>query len=238
MLRTRFGTDDAGRDFHRITDFGRFPALAEDVRAVAVHPAPSTDMPRDSDWEVNFRRGLMRWNEWESIDPDRLRIEFDQTEGDFAELHGFWQLTPVPGGCEVCFELTYDFGIDSLAGIMDPIAERVVKRVICSVLAGLFGDITVLEGGEALVDLAGLAHRGSFTTPASDGGPSGGVASDRDGRPEACPSDRSSNHRRDSATDRDTARCAGPPELVGAATTAPTQPAAVVNGPRHKTAQR
>src|ERR1700704_2844750 len=95
MLRARFTTDDAHRDFHRIADFGRFPSLADDVCAVDVHPAPSPDVPRDSDWEVNFRRGLMRWNEWESVEVDRLRIEFDLTDGDFAEFHGFWQLVPV-----------------------------------------------------------------------------------------------------------------------------------------------
>ena len=159
MLRSRFATEDAHRDFQRVADFGLFPSLAEDVRAVETHPAPSRDMPRDSDWEVNFRRGVMRWNEWESVDVDRLRIEFDQASGDFEEFHGFWQLDPVTGGCEVVFEVTYDFGIESLAGIMDPIAERVVKRVICSVLTGLFGDLAVLEGGEALVDLAGLVPR-------------------------------------------------------------------------------
>jgi len=158
-LRVWFATEDPHRDFQRVADFGLFPSLAEDVRAVAVHPAPSPDVQRDSDWAVNFRRGVMRWNEWESVDEARLRIEFDQTEGDFAEFHGFWQLMPVPGGCEVLFEVSYDFGIESLAGIMDPIAERVVKRVICSVLSGLFGDIHVLEGGEALVDLAGMAQR-------------------------------------------------------------------------------
>lgn len=158
-LRVRYATEDAERDFQHIADFGLFPGLADDVRAVEVHPAPSPDMPRDSDWEVNFRRGVMRWNEWESVDVARLRIEFDQTDGDFAEFHGFWQLEPATGACEVLFEVSYDFGIESLAGIMDPIAERVVKRVVCSVISGLFGEIGVLEGGEALVDLAGLAAR-------------------------------------------------------------------------------
>ena len=157
MLRSRFATEDVHRDFQRVADFGLFPSLADDVRSVEVHPAPSPDVPRDSDWEVNFRRGVMRWNEWESVDTDRLRIEFDQTDGDFAEFHGFWQFTPRVGACEVLFEVSYDFGIESLAGIMDPIAERVVKRVINSVLTELFSDVEVLEGGEALVDLAELA---------------------------------------------------------------------------------
>jgi putrescine aminotransferase len=33
------------------------------------------------------------------------------------------------------------------------IAERVIKRVVVPVLSGLFGEITVLAGGEALTDL-------------------------------------------------------------------------------------
>lgn len=148
------GEHHAGTAFERIADFARFPLLAEDVRAVDVHPAPSPDLPRDSDWAVNFRRGVMRWNEVEWIDPDRRRIEFEQTDGDFAEFRGFWRLAADrPGGFEVGFEVTYDFGIESLVGIMDPIAERVIHRVIRSVLAGLFGEITVLEGGQTLTDL-------------------------------------------------------------------------------------
>ena len=104
-------------------------------------------------WVVNFRRGLMRWHEEETVDADALRIDFDQTDGDFAEFHGSWQLTPVLGGAQVMFDVTYDFGIESMAGLMDPIAERVIKRVVCSVLSALFGDVTVTEGGEALADL-------------------------------------------------------------------------------------
>ncbi|MFL6143062.1 MAG: type II toxin-antitoxin system RatA family toxin [Labedaea sp.] len=160
-LLAGWATEDVHRDFQRVTDFGQFPALAPDVRKVAVHPPPTPELARDSDWEVSFRRGLLRWNEWESVDPDRLRVEFDQTEGDFESFHGFWQLAAVPGGAEVRFEASYDFGIDSLAGILDPLAERVVKRIVCAVLSALFGDIRVIEGGEALTDLAeSIARQG------------------------------------------------------------------------------
>ncbi|MEU9622771.1 MULTISPECIES: SRPBCC family protein [unclassified Streptomyces] len=141
--------------FGTIADFTRFADIAEDIHVVETHPPATPDAPRDSDWEVNFRRGIMRWNEAETLDPERLRIEFDQTDGDFEEFRGSWQLTPAGSGIEVRFEVTYDFGIESLVGIMDPIAERVIKRAICSVLEGLFGSITVLEGGEALTDLPG-----------------------------------------------------------------------------------
>ncbi|HET9139827.1 SRPBCC family protein [Actinophytocola sp.] len=152
-LEIRFAAADPVAAFRAIADFAAFPDLAEDVRTVQVHPGTV----RNSDWTVNFRRGLMRWNEWEIVDVDRLRIEFGQTDGDFAEFGGHWQLAAIEGGCAVRFEVGFDFGIESLAGLMDPIADRVITRVICSVLTGLFGDITVVEGGESLVDLARTA---------------------------------------------------------------------------------
>lgn len=137
--------------FREIADFERFPRLADDVHHVSTRPA--TVDTRDSTWEVNFRRGIMRWDEREIVDTTRLRIDFEQTDGDFEQLHGSWQLTPGTGGVDVLFAVTYDFGIDSLAGIMDPIAERVMKRAVCFVLAALFDDVSIVEGGEALSDL-------------------------------------------------------------------------------------
>lgn len=148
-------TDDISKAFDQISDFGRFPVIAPDVHAVEVRPPVETGGPRQSDWEVNFRRGIMRWTEHELVDADRLTIEFDQTEGDFESFRGHWALTATDRGCEVVFEVTYDFGIESLVGIMDPIAERVIKRVVCAVLVDLFGEITVQSGGAALTDLAG-----------------------------------------------------------------------------------
>jgi ribosome-associated toxin RatA of RatAB toxin-antitoxin module len=146
-------TDDPAAAFALISDFTRYPAIAEDVHLVRTHPARVDGGPRDSDWEVNFRRGVMSWNEWEAVDPERLRIDFGQTDGDFEEFQGSWQFTPTVGGVEIRFEVTYDFGIESLVGIMDPIAERVIKRAIRAVLAESFGDISVIAGGAALADL-------------------------------------------------------------------------------------
>jgi ribosome-associated toxin RatA of RatAB toxin-antitoxin module len=149
-ISIRIRTDDVPAALAEIADFGRFPSLADDVREVV----PGAG---GSQWTVNFRRGLMRWHETDVVDEVALRISFAQTDGDFAEFHGSWQLTPVISGARVDFAVSWDFGIDSMAGIMDPIAERVIKRVACAVLTGLFGEITILAGGEALTDLGRAA---------------------------------------------------------------------------------
>jgi len=152
-LRALVPTGDAALVFKQVTAFAQYPSISADVRRVRVEPGE----PQHSHWEVNFRRGLMRWTEREDIDPETLSVIFAQTEGDFAEFHGSWQLTPSGDGCAVLFQVTYDFGIESLAGLMDPLAERVIKRAICAVLAQVVGTVDVLEGGEALTDLGDLA---------------------------------------------------------------------------------
>lgn len=144
-------TDDAHAALARIADFAAFPSLAEDVRSVDVR---RWDVDGgSSSWVVSFRRGVLSWTEQDVVDSAEQRIDFRQIAGDFADFHGSWQVTPG----QVLFEATYDFGIDSMAAILDPIAERVIKRVVRSVLSGLFGDIEVLEGGEAFADLERVA---------------------------------------------------------------------------------
>ena len=147
VLTVHVAARDARAALARIAEFERYPELAADVLEVTADGGTT-------DWVVNFRRGPMRWTETETVHEHDLRIDFAQTEGDFAAFAGSWQLVPGIGGCVVRFECGYDFGIESLAGIMDPIAERVIKRVVCEVLASLFGRTTILSGGEALTDLA------------------------------------------------------------------------------------
>jgi ribosome-associated toxin RatA of RatAB toxin-antitoxin module len=149
-ITVRIRTADVPSALTEIADFTRFPALAPDVREVVAADGGSA-------WTVNFRRGVLRWHETDTVSTEDLRIDFTQTGGDFATFHGSWRLRKVIGGAHVTFEVAWDFGIDSMAGLMDPIAERVIKRVVCDVLRGLFGDVTVLDGGAALSDLGRAA---------------------------------------------------------------------------------
>jgi hypothetical protein len=143
--------DDAADVLARIADFAVFPTLAEDVRSVDVR---RWDVDGGtSSWVVSFRRGVLSWTEQDHVDTDAQRIDFKQIAGDFADFRGSWRVAEG----RVLFEATYDFGIDSMAAILDPIAERVIKRVVRSVLSGLFGEVVVLEGGEALSDLGRVA---------------------------------------------------------------------------------
>lgn len=132
----------AGDVFDQITRFDRYPELAPHVQSTTVHEAyPAPD--GSSSWELHFRSGLLRWTERERFLRDELRLTFEQTEGDFDSFTGTWVLTQDGADTALSFEADFDFGIPSLEGILDPIAERVIKETVAWTLVGMFADVVL-----------------------------------------------------------------------------------------------
>jgi ribosome-associated toxin RatA of RatAB toxin-antitoxin module len=108
--------------FDLLSDFGSYPRATDVVRAVT--------LARDgeqvtSTWEVNFRKGILKWVEQDTFDRPNRRITFVQTEGDLKSFAGSWHVLPRPGdGVTVTFKAEFDLGMASIATIVDPIAER------------------------------------------------------------------------------------------------------------------
>lgn len=128
--------------FDLISNFERYSELVDEVNSVRVHPHEAGHLL--SDWEVQFRNGPLRWSEVDYIQPELRRIVFEQTTGDFHTFRGVWNVKPVETGCEVTFEATFDFGIPSLEGILEPIATKVLKEGIAIIVHRLLGDATVV----------------------------------------------------------------------------------------------
>lgn len=128
---------EAGEVFRTLADYARYPELTPVVRDVKVWTDPAGDLI--SSWEVNFRNGILRWTERDVLDPDALRIDFVQTEGDVAEFWGRWVARAADGGAVARFEALVDLGIASLADVLDPIAARTLTETISAILTGLFG---------------------------------------------------------------------------------------------------
>lgn len=135
--------------FAELTDFARFPGLSTEISAIDVQPGGAAGR-QESEWSVEFRHGLLTWTEWERIDHVDLRVDFGQIEGDFADFHGSWQVGPhdCATSTEIVFEVTYDFGIESLADAMDSIAERLLLRVVADILDGLFDGAELSRGSD------------------------------------------------------------------------------------------
>jgi ribosome-associated toxin RatA of RatAB toxin-antitoxin module len=132
--------EDAGTVFENVVQFGRYPELSPHVQSTTIHqtrPEPTGE----SDWELLFRSGLLRWSEKEQYLRDDLRVEFEQTDGDFDTFVGFWQMEQDGADCVLHFECDFDFGIESLAGILDPIAERIIKETVAWAVVGLHDNV-------------------------------------------------------------------------------------------------
>lgn len=137
--------------FDQILRFERYPELAPHVQSATVHQTVPERTGRSS-WELHFRSGLLRWEEEERFLRDELLIEFAQSDGDFDRFSGSWQFSSHLDGSELQFRAEFDFGIPSLEGILDPIAERVIRETVAWVVVGLFDGVRISDG--ALNDIA------------------------------------------------------------------------------------
>jgi ribosome-associated toxin RatA of RatAB toxin-antitoxin module len=120
--------------------FERYAELAPHVQSSVVHTDAATGAGRSS-WELHFRSGLLRWSESETVDRERLLVSFEQDGGDFEQFRGQWQIAAEGSDSTVAFDADFDFGIPSLEGILNPIAERVITETVAWALNGLFSDV-------------------------------------------------------------------------------------------------
>jgi ribosome-associated toxin RatA of RatAB toxin-antitoxin module len=148
--------------FAGLVRYERYPALAPHIQSTVVHQA-FPEPEGSSSWELSFRSGLLRWTERERFVrdalPDAASIEFEQVRGDFDSFSGRWALGRSGPDCTLLFQADFDFGIPSMEGILDPIAERVIKESVAWVVTGLFSGVR-LTGAEEL-PTASTVTRGS-----------------------------------------------------------------------------
>ncbi|GGS25331.1 hypothetical protein GCM10010252_75500 [Streptomyces aureoverticillatus] len=123
--------------YESLARFDRFPDLAPHVSSTTVHGTP-TAAEAASSWELHFRSGLLRWTEADHFARQDGEIRFTQQDGDFDTFAGKWAFTQQGADVGVHFEVDFDFGIPSLQGILDPIAERVIKETVAWAVTGLF----------------------------------------------------------------------------------------------------
>ncbi|MGO1056428.1 type II toxin-antitoxin system RatA family toxin [Crossiella sp. CA198] len=124
--------------FDTLADFSHYAELVDVVRKVEMHRGDGG--PSYSSWVVEFRNGLLQWTEQDWFRREEMRLDFIQTEGDFEEFYGGWVLEQTPEGIKTALIADFDFGVPSLASIVEPVAERLLTDVVQLVLIGLFGD--------------------------------------------------------------------------------------------------
>lgn len=143
--------DDPYNVYDQLADFGHYAKNVEDVLSVEVET--DSDGVTISHWVVVFRNGLLRWTEEDWFDRANLRMGFLQRSGDFEYFSGCWTITPEGAKVNVRLEVEFDFGVPSLASIVDPVAERVLHDRTNHTIVELFGAMaTFTVDGTPLTD--------------------------------------------------------------------------------------
>lgn len=155
----------AGYVFQQVIKFEHYPTLAPHVQSTTVH-ATLPEPAGSSSWELHFRSGLLRWTERDEFHPAELRLDFTQTEGDFDEFSGHWQLSQQGDDTLVSFRCEFDFGIPSLEGILDPIAERVIRETVAWAVTGLHDSFVVEFTGADAAAVPAVPVPADVITPA------------------------------------------------------------------------
>lgn len=133
--------------FARLADYERYPEQTPSVRSVEIQQRGEEQI---SIWRVDFRGGILCWTERDTTDHDRLRLDFEQIDGDLERFAGGWQVVATSGpngsaGSSMIFEAELDLGIPSLAPLVDPIAEAALRANMTAVLTGLFDEVSLVE---------------------------------------------------------------------------------------------
>jgi len=138
---------DADALFAVLADFDGHAQRAPSVRSVACYA--DADGRRVSEWEVHFRNGVLRWSEWDVVDPAQRTMRFVQRDGDPVHFEGSWRLTPAGDDCLVSFRATFDLGVATFAEVIDPIAEQALRDNILDLVDSVApSGIAVIEAGD------------------------------------------------------------------------------------------
>ena len=116
-------------------DQERFPQFMPDVESVTV-------VERHADrvltrWKTLIEDAPIEWLEEDRFDDSGLRIDYKLLEGDLDTFEGAWTFTADSGGTLVALDVTYDFGVPTLAELIGPTLEKKVRENAEMMLAAL-----------------------------------------------------------------------------------------------------
>lgn len=120
-----------------LCDFDQYPRYSSVVHSVTVEHAADGHVV--SNWEVEFRGGILKWIEEDRFQPKDRMITFQQIGGDVDHFAGVWQVSEAGSGALVRFEADFDMGIPGLAAMVEPIAEQALTDNIKAIITGLSG---------------------------------------------------------------------------------------------------
>jgi ribosome-associated toxin RatA of RatAB toxin-antitoxin module len=136
FVATTIVVDAPARDVYELAkDQERFPQFMPDVETVTV-------LERHADrvvtkWKTLIEDAPIEWLEEDRFDDAAARIDYRLIEGDLDTFEGSWTFVPTAEGTLVTLDVTYDFGVPTLAELIGPTLEKKVRENAEMMLAAL-----------------------------------------------------------------------------------------------------
>jgi coenzyme Q-binding protein COQ10 len=116
-------------------DQERFPQFMPDVESVTV-------VERHADrvltrWKTLIEDAPIEWLEEDRFDDAALRIDYKLLEGDLDTFEGAWTFVADGSRTRVELDVTYDFGVPTLAELIGPTLQKKVRENAEMMLAAL-----------------------------------------------------------------------------------------------------
>lgn len=136
IVHTTHTTDRPATDvWAAVLDCESFPSYMAEV--VDVELLRDEGAHRVARWSVLLKGSELEWEEEESIDAERMRIDFKQLDGDLAHFSGYWQVGVADGRTVVELYVDFDIGIPLMADMLNPVAARALEDNSKGILASL-----------------------------------------------------------------------------------------------------
>ena len=136
FVETTIVVNAPARDVYELAkDQERFPDFMPDVELVTV-------LERDgartiSRWKTLVEEAPIEWIEEDLFDDGALRVDYRLLEGDLDTFEGSWTFDERDGETFVRLQVTYDFGVPTLAELIGPTLHKKVLENSQMMLASL-----------------------------------------------------------------------------------------------------
>ena len=124
---TRFAPYPAELMYAVVSDVEKYPQFLPWV--VALRVLARRDNGLTAEMVVGYGALRERYTSDVALDPKDHRIDVTQTKGPFKTLENHWRFTPKDGGCEVDFEIRFEFASRLLQGVAGAKFEKAMLKM-------------------------------------------------------------------------------------------------------------
>jgi len=127
---TRQNPYTAQQMFDLITDVDRYDAFIPYCTAARVRERSESEML--ADLAIGYKMLRETYTSRIVLGDAPLSVTVHQAKGPFRHLYNKWVFEETADGCDVHFELQFEFAVPLLRRIIEPIMNRVVDRFVAA----------------------------------------------------------------------------------------------------------